>query len=196
MTAIIVELIKHLNSSVVVLLLILCAVAIGIFKAGQWSKVFKFHEDKISKIEGLADKVLLMGQKVDLIYDNTLGAKRPLAAMSPINLTTVGNDIVEKIKAATILERCLPLLTKEVDIEKPNNAYDIQMVAMKVAKEKMLTCLNETELAVVKQEAFNRGLLVEDIMSVFGVLLRNHILGKKGISISDVDKHTPMPQTN
>lgn len=190
-TVIVLKIIDQLNSAVIVLLMILAAVAIGIYKAGQWSKVFKFHEEKITKIEGLADKVLLMGQKVDLIYDNTLGAKRPLAAMSPINLTPVGNEIVEKINANTILARCLSQLEKEVEKEKPNNAYDIQMVAMKIAKEKMVTCLNETELAVVKQEAYNRGLLVEDIMSVFGVLLRNHILNQKGISISDVDKHAP-----
>jgi hypothetical protein len=191
MTDIILKIIEQLNSAVVVLLMILGAVSWGIFKAGQWSKVFKFHEDKLTKIEGLADKVLLMGQKIDLIYDNTLGSKRPLASMSPINLTAVGNEIVEKIQANAILARCLSWLEKEVEKEAPNSAYDIQMVAMKIAKEKMVTCLNEIELATVKQEAYERGLLIEDIMSVFGILLRNHILNQKGISISEVDKQTP-----
>ena len=193
-TAVIFKIIEQLNGSVFVLLMILGAVAIGIYRAGQWSKVFKFHEDKITKIEELADKVLLMGQKVDLIYDNTLGAKRPLASLSPVNLTNVGKEIVEKINANAILERCIPQLEKEVEKENPNSAYDIQMVAMKIAKEEMLTYLNETELAAVKQDAFERGLLVEDIMSVFGVLLRNHILSQKGISISEVDQDAP-PQT-
>jgi len=182
---------EQLNSSVFVLLMLLGAAGIGIYKAGQWSKVFKFHEDKIIKIEGLAEKVLLMGQKVDLIYENTLGSKRTTASLSPINLTDVGQKIVEKIKANAILERCIPQLEKEVEKEKPNSAYDIQMVSMKVAKGKMLTCLIETELAAVEQEAYERGLLVEDIMSVFGVLLRNHILSKKGISISEVDTDAP-----
>ncbi len=185
------KIIEQLNSSVFVLLMILGVVAIGIYKAGQWSKVFKFHEEKITKIEGLADKVLLMGQKVDLIYENTLGAKRPLASLSPINLTDVGQKIVTKINANDILKRCIPQLEKEVEKEKPNSAYDIQMVSMKVSKEYMVTCLIENELAVVKQEAYERGLLIEDIMSVFGVLLRNHILNQKGISISAVDNHTP-----
>lgn len=195
MNPIFLKIIEQLNSSVFVLLMILGVVAIGIYKAGQWSKVFKFHEDKITKIEGLAEKVLLMGQKVDLIYDNTLGPKRPLASLSPINLTKIGNEIVEKINATAILARCLPLLEKEVEKEKPTSAYDIQIVAIKIAKEKMSPYLNETELAAVKQEAYERGLLVEDIMSVFGVLLRNHILSQKGISISAVDNHTPTQNT-
>lgn len=191
MIELILKITEQLNSAVFVLLMILVVVAIGIYKAGQWSKVFKFHEDKITKIEGLADKVLLMGQKVDLIYENTLGARRAVASLRPINLTPVGIEIVERIKAKAILARCLSQLGKEVEKENPNSAYDIQMVAMKIAKEKMLTCLNETELAAVKQEAFERGLLIEDIMSVFGVLLRNHILSQKGISISEVDKQEP-----
>jgi hypothetical protein len=185
------KLIEQLNSSVFVLIAILILAAIGLFKIGRWTEIFKNHEDKITKVENLAEKVLVMGTKVDLIYENTLGSKRVVAAMSPITLTDIGKDIAEKIKADTILERCIPQLVKEVELEKPNNAYDIQMISMKVAKERMISCLNENELTTVKQEAYNRGLLVEDIMSVFGVLLRNHMLNKKGIPISDVDKHTP-----
>jgi len=118
LTAIILKIVEQLNGAVFVLLMILGAVAIGIYRAGQWSKVFKFHEDKITKIEGLAEKVLLMGQKVDLIYDNTLGPRRAVASFSPITLTPVGIEIVEKIKATAILERCLSLLEKEVEKEK------------------------------------------------------------------------------
>jgi hypothetical protein len=67
------------------------------------------------------------------------------------------------------------------------------MTAMKLAKEKLLTFLDSQELATVKQEAYNRGLTVEDIMSVFGVLLRDHILKEKGYAVADVDKHAPPP---
>lgn len=190
---IVAKLIDQLNSSVFILLFILGATFWAIYKIGLWTAIFKHHDDKIIKIEGLADKVLLMGQKVDLIYENTLGSKRPVAAMSPINLTQVGKEIVEKIKAETILAKYLAKLSKDMDVENPKNAYDIQMAAMKLAKEKMLTLLNGDELAAVKQEAYNRGLIVEDIMSVFGVLLRDYVLKEKGYPISDIDKHTPPP---
>ncbi len=193
MEAILNKLIDQLNSSVFVLLAILGVVGWGLYKIGIWKTTFKHHDEKIIKIEGLADRVLVMSTKVDLIYENTLGAKRTVAAASPITLTDVGKEIAQKIKAETILNKYLAKLSKEIDAEDPKNAYDIQMTAMKLVKGKMLTFLNGEELAIVKQEAYNRGLIVEDIMSVLGVLLRDHILKEKGYPISDVDKHTPPP---
>ncbi|MFA4975836.1 MAG: hypothetical protein WC853_13910 [Thermodesulfovibrionales bacterium] len=195
METILKQLIDQLNSSVFVLLAILWATGWTIYKIGLWTAIFKHHDEKIAKIEGLADKVLVMRTKVDLIYENTLGSKRTVAALSPITLTEVGKEIKEKIKADAILEKHFLKLTKEIEQEKTENAYDIQMASMKIAKEKMLTLLNEEELLAVKQEAYNRGLIVEDIMSVLGVLLRDRILKLKGYPISDVDKHAPSKQT-
>jgi hypothetical protein len=195
MNAILSKLIDQLNSSVFILLAVLICTLWAIYKIGKWTERFRNHEEKITKVEGLADKVLVMTTKVDLIYEHTLGPRRPVAAQSPISLTNIGREIAEKIKANTILEKCLPQLTSEVDAitpGNPGNAYDIQLAAMKVAKEKMLSCLNESELIAVKQEAYDRGLLVEDILAIFGVLLRDRILNNKGLSILDVDKHTPI----
>jgi hypothetical protein len=39
--------------------------------------------------------------------------------------------------------------------------------------------LSDEELLKVKNEAFDRGLLIDDIISVFGVLLRNKLLTNK-----------------
>ena len=128
--------------------------------------------------------------KIDLIYENT-NPRRTVAVMSPISLTEMGKGIATKIEANKILEKYVLKLTKEVDSENPQNAYDIQMASMKVAKEKMITFLNEEELNTIKQEAYSRGIIVQDILSVFGVLLRNHILSQKGMPISDVDIHLP-----
>ena len=150
MLQIFLKLIEQLNSSVFILIALLLLAAVGIYKMGKWSEIFKHHDDKITKVESLADKVLVMGTKVDLIYEHTLGSKRVVVAMSPINLTEIGKEIVEKIKANIILERCLPQVVKEVEVEKQNNAYDIQMASMKVAKEKMVGCLNEEELTAIK----------------------------------------------
>ena len=184
------RLIDQLNSSVFVLLGILSCTGWMLCKIGKWTAIFKHHDEKIVKIEGLAEKVVVMGTKADLIYQ-LVNPNRAIAAMSPLSLTDVGKQIVENIKAHTILEKCFPILTKEVQTENPGNAYDIQLAALKIAREKMLACLNEEELISVKHEAYNRGLLIEDIMSVFGVLLRDRILSEKRIPISEVDRHAP-----
>lgn len=190
MAAVLSKLIDQLNSSVFVLLGILACTGWALYKIGKWTAIFKHHDEKILKIEGLAEKVVVMGTKVDLIYQ-IVNPNRPVAAMSPISLTDKGKQIAENIKANTVLQKYVAKLSPEIDAENPKNAYDIQIAAMKIAKEKMLTLLNEEELTMIKQEAYNRGLLVEDVMSVFGVLLRNHVLNQKGMPISDVDKHSP-----
>lgn len=184
------KLIDQLNSSVFVLLGILGCAFWAIYKIGKWSEKFRQHGDKITKIENLSEKVIELKTKVDLIYDNT-NPRRTVAAMSPISLTDIGNQIVAKIEANKILEKYILKLTKEVESKNPKNAYDIQMAAMEVAKGKMITFLNEEELNAIKQEAYSRGIIVQDILAVFGVLLRNHILNQKGMPISDVDIHSP-----
>lgn len=190
MTDLLMKLLDQLNSSVFVLLGILVVTAWGLFKMGAWREIFRQHDDKICKIEGLAEKVVVMGTKVDLIYQ-LVNPNRPVAAMSPISLTDVGKQIAANINAESLVGRNRERLIAAVETENPKNAYDIQMAAMKVSREKMLSMLNESELLAVKQEAYNRGLLVEDVLSVFGVLLRNMVLEKKGIPIADVDRHVP-----
>lgn len=186
-----------INNLPVSISVFVAVLALGIylaFKLGGHLTQFKGHGDAITKMaETLPNMLVEVGKittKVDMIY-GFVNPHRPVATMSPISLTPSGKEIVENIKADTLLKKCLPQLTKEVEVENPGNAYDIQMVAMKVAKEKMLPCLNNEEQATVKQEAYNRGLIVEDIMSVFGVLLRDHILSQKGLPIAEVDKYTP-----
>ncbi len=210
MGAVLSKLIDQLNSSVFVLLGILACTGWALYKIGKWTAIFKHHDDKIIKIESLAEKVIIMGTKVDKIEGLaervvTVGTKvdliyqivnpnRVVSSMSPISLTEIGKQIVENIKANVILQKYIQKLAQEVELENPKNAYDIQLASMKVAKERMITFLTEEELAIIKQEAYNRGQLIEDIMSVFGVLLRNHVLNQKGLPISDVDKHAPAPK--
>lgn len=194
MQAILAKLIDQLNSSVFILFAILCCAFWAIYKIGKFAEKFKHHGDKLVKIESLSEKVIELKTKVDLIYENT-NPRRTVAAMSPISLTDIGKEIVAKIGANKILEKYISKLTKEVESENPKNAYDIQMASMKVAKEKMITFLNEEELNIIKQEAYSRGIIVQDVMSVFGVLLRNYILNQKGMPISDVDVHSPVPKS-
>jgi hypothetical protein len=51
--------------------------------------------------------------------------------------------------------------------------------------------LNDIELLNAKEYAYSKGLRLEDLSSVLGVLLRNEILKSKGISVSEVDEHSP-----
>lgn len=188
MQAIGLELIKQLNSSVIVLLCLLILAFIVIFYVGKWAEKFKHQDDKIKHIQNLSEKVIIISTKVDLIYQ-FVNRNSPVANGSPLMLTPIGTDIVQKIGANEIFAKYVEKLKQEVNAQSPKNAYDIQLAAMKTAKEKLLTLLVDSELAGVKQEAYIRGILVEDVLSVFGILLRDHILREKGIPVSDVDLH-------
>lgn len=192
--AIVARLIEQLNSSVFVLLVMLGAAFWGIYRLGLLVAKFTMQDGKIDKLEDLAKEVTVLTTKVDLIYQHTLPATmRPTAAHSPISLTDVGRAIATSIKAAELLTKYRSDLCAAVDASSPKNAYDIQMAAMKVSREKLITFLNDVEVAQVKQEAFSRGLLAEDVLSVVGVLLRDDILKEKKLPVSDVDKHEKKP---
>ncbi len=149
---------------------------------------FSQHKTKIEKVDILSDKLIELGVKVDLIYQNT-NPNKTVAAASPVGITPNGKSIAEKIHADQILQKYLPQLSGFVEATNPKTAYDVQTASMTIAKGKaMMGLLNADEINAIKAEAYARGLLVEDIMAIFGVLLRDHILQKKGWPVAEVDK--------
>lgn len=188
MESVIAKLIEQLNSSVFVLLAILGVIFWTLYKIGSWKEIFKQHSDKIVKIQDLSDKLIALAVKVDLIYENT-NPRKTVEARSPIALTASGKEIAANLEAEKLLKKYIRKLEAAGDFKDVNDAYDIQSSAMKIAKEKMITFLDEDELALVKKEAYSRGIILEDVMAVFGVLLRNHVLEEKKIPVSDVDEH-------
>ncbi|MDR3405557.1 MAG: hypothetical protein P4L99_23885 [Chthoniobacter sp.] len=184
------KLLDQLNSSVIVLLCILLLSYYGVHIITKlWTK-FSHHETKMEKVDGLSDRIIELKTKVDLIYQNT-NPNRLTAAASPIAITPAGKLIAEKIGANDIFKKYLGRLSELVDEKGPKNAYDIQAVSMTVTKEKMMALLDANEINTIKAEAFAKGLLAEDIMGIFGVLLRDHILAHKGIAVAEVDTTQP-----
>lgn len=181
------KLIDQLNSSVFVLLGILAISYWAVFRVSKLMELFSQHKIKILKIDDLSDRMIELKVKVDLIYQNT-NPNRTIAAASPITLTSNGGEISVKINAPQILEKYLDNLSDLVEQTGPKNAYDVQTASMMVAKEKMMSLLSAEEINAIKAVAYSKGLLAEDIMSIFGVLLRDSILKKKNLPVADVDK--------
>ena len=134
-----VKIIEQLNSSVFVLIGIFIVSLWVMYKMGGIVKTFCIHEDKIDELsknsEKTFEKIVRFEAKIDLIYQQ-LNPNSAVRAMSPVSLTPIGNEIATSINAQNILSRCSDFLEKELEKEHPKNAYDIQMVSMKIAKEK------------------------------------------------------------
>lgn len=189
MEGIAIKLLEQLNSSVFVLIALLLVVFIMVYKAGALKEIFNHHNSRLDNVEKISDVVKELKTKVDLIYQYT-NPNSPTRAQSPISLTVVGKEIIEKINADDIFKTHAVKLISLVEARHPKNAYDIQQISFEVAKKELINLLTEDQLKAVKEQAYNRGILVEDVLSVFGVLLRNKILENKNIPIAEVDKHS------
>jgi hypothetical protein len=106
-------------------------------------------------------------------------------------LTHFVTSIKDTINGDAIFAKYESQLCKLIKKTNTKNAYDIQVESFKIVKENLLNMLDEKELIAVKDEVYSRGIIIDDVVAIFGVLLRNCILQKKGIPIADVDKHKP-----
>jgi len=188
MEPVLLALIEQLDRGAFVLIAILLVFILFTYKIGSWKEIFNNHNKRLDNVEAIKDTVISLSTKIDLIYQNTLS--NPLVqSQSPISLTESGKTISKEVGANDIFDKHWDKLLKLIDKKSPKNAYDIQQCAFSIAKEQLIELLNEDDLVNIKKVAFSHGILVEDIMSVFGILLRNKTLEVKDIPISDVDKH-------
>ena len=190
MTEIFLKLSDQLNSSVFVLMALLVATGYGLLKIGGWTERFSHLNQKIDGALSMEKTVIRLEQLTELIYNNTL--KTPLVkSFSPIVLTHTGLEASASIGFELLLKREFSKLSGLVEGKSPKNAYDIQVESMRVASEQFPVVLNDIELLNAKEYAYSKGLRLEDLSSVLGVLLRNEIFKSKGISVSEVDEHSP-----
>jgi len=190
MEAVFLKLLEQLNSSVFILLGILVVAAYTLHSLGRWRERFFNQDKRLDKIESMHDKVVILETKIQLIYENT-NPKRAFMSSSPIRLTDFGHDLFGKIGGEKMFPKYIAKLQESVENENPNHPYDIQMIAMNVAKSVLPKIASADDVNAVKQQAFENGILDEDIWGIFGVLLRDKILEERGMPISDVDKHDP-----
>lgn len=190
MSEVFVKLIDQLNSSVLVLLVLLICLFVFVCKVsiwfGEWKAENKHHENRLSKIEDIHDTVVALKERVQMIYENT-NPRAMTRSNSPVAITDKGLEVAEKVKARDIFDKYKHELIAEVEKANPNNAYDIQAVSFGVVKEYLVKRLSDGELKTLKDEAFYQGVILEDIMTIFGVYLRDAVLAIKGIPLSDVD---------
>ena len=190
MIEIFLKLSDQLNSSVFVLMALLVATGYGLLKIGGWTERFSHLNQKIDGALSMEKTVIRLEQLTELIYNNTL--KTPLVkSFSPIVLTHTGLEANASIGFELLLKREFSKLSGLVEEKSPKNAYDIQVESMRVASEQFPVVLNDIELLNAKEYAYSKGLRLEDLSSVLGVLLRNEIFKSKGISVSEVDEHSP-----
>ena len=186
MDAVVGKMIEQLNTSVFVLIAILCVSFWIVYRVGKWTETFSNHSKKIESSEinhqSLYQSIAHITAKVDLIYCNTL--KNPVVmARSPVSLTETGIQANGVIGLDAVLQREFSKLEGLVGKNIPTTSYDIQTESMRVADKCFTQLLTDAELNRAKDFAFKTGLRLEDLSSILGVLLQNELLKQRNICL-------------
>jgi hypothetical protein len=175
-----------------ILLGILAVAFLAVYHLGKWKGRSFAYDKRLDKIEAFYDSVIELQTKVQMIYDNT--NPRKLAASSrPIALTELGRGVASTVNAATLFNKYSAALVGKVNARCPASAtaHDMQVVAFDVGKKALPGMATADEINAVKNEAYKQGILDEDIWSIFGLYLRDHLLQSRGIPVINVAGHAP-----
>ena len=109
---------------------------------------------------------------------------------SPLSLNSNGEKLAKELDAEKIIDRNFQELRRSVDAEELNNAFDVQQVAMSVARNFFASQKDDDLIIKAKDIAYNKGLPSLDLYTIFGILLRDKILEERGLVPNDIDKNT------
>lgn len=162
----------------------------------KWTNTVDGYDGRIKKVENIQNIVVELKAKIDLMFNmfskaGTFGRDLFVEANSPISLNDTGKEVAKEISAESMFQKYKDKWSDSVDETNPKNAYDIQQSSFDVVRAELFDSLMDDDLAKLKDVAFKHGVLVEHFTSIFGVYLRDYILEKRDIPISDVDKHGP-----
>ena len=158
----------------------------------KWDKRDVIFEEWTKLLPEIHFNLKSLGKEVENIR-KTLGLENDILVerKSPISLTDKGIEISEKLEAEAILDANYEELTSILRTKNPNNAYDIQELSMDIAHEFLEKNIDKENLEKAKKVAYEAGIPLESLYSIFGILLRDRILKERGFSHTDVDNHDP-----
>ena len=196
MESLILALIQQLNAAVFTLIVVLLVCFWLVYKAGGIVKTFSDYESDKTKIETKMDAMKDMLSNIrattDLLYQAHLTTVK---ASSPLNLTALGREISDALKIPEKVTSHWDAIGSEITKKNPQNPYDIQSVAMTIARNCFDSIFSEAERAEVKTYAFNRGMNLLEIYPIIGIEIRNRVLKERGYELAEVDKHDPSKRT-
>ena len=131
----------------------------------------------------------ILSLKKDVLF---LKNPNPTGAGSPIQLTSIGEEIAEKLDLESLAKKYfekLPIIYENA------NAYEIQTKCFSFAEgtgdKDLFSLLTNDEKNKIEQEAFNRGFDKKAILRILGVLFRNKILSDRNYSLPQIDADDP-----
>ncbi|MFW9882589.1 MAG: hypothetical protein ACFFG0_56730 [Candidatus Thorarchaeota archaeon] len=181
MKDIILILIEQLNSSVIILLIILITIGWLLYKGGSLVTKFGVFDNEIKDIKkdvrDIKDNVSGIDATVKLLYQAYLGTVK---TKSPLHISPKGDKIVKDLSLSNKVDKYWDQIYKLLSVNSLNNPYDVQIASLEISQNKIKDILTENEINEIKIYAFNNGLNLLEIYPVIGVLIRDKALKEIG----------------
>ncbi len=150
-------------------------------------------EKKFDRVDNKMDEIKQSLITIKGFFDTLQNTNNPLAQrQSPVSLTDKGKEVAEAINLKELVDNHWKYLSDKFDelLPKRNNPYDIQVASFTIG-DLFIEFLTEEELNAVKTDAFKRGYDISLYEILFGIEIRDRILKKRGISVSEIDAYDP-----
>lgn len=186
-------LIQQLDGAVFTLIAILLAVFVLLYKAGGVVKSFKDFEGKNEKIDdkidSIKDSLSTIRATTDLLYQAHL---KTVGRASPMKLTPLGEEIGGLISVEAKVDSHWEDVKQALEERNPDNPYDIQVVALDIAKSCFETIFTEEERDQIKNIAYQKGLNLLEIYPIIGITIRNKVFKERSMQLEEIDKYDPV----
>lgn len=116
-----------------------------------------------------------------------IGADPVAGSESPLQLNKYGKELSKKLDAPALLSEHL----NNIKINDKMNEYQIQEACFDYAQAKWIDKSSPEARDKVEKLAFNEGELIQVLLRVLGIELRNAVFNKLGKDRSGVDKPNP-----
>ncbi len=113
--------------------------------------------------------------------------KRLATASSPIDLTPIGEKLIEESGAKKIVddeENVKKILSIILSEPRPTNAYDAQQKTIEIFR----GLKDDAIFSLLKDYAFKHGIVLEDILFAIAIYFRKKVLKELGLKEEDIDK--------
>lgn len=135
----------------------------------------------------LCEIQLWLNRNFDFVPTTPMGANDYFKAKSPIDLTDVGEKLLEESGAKDVVDKQYHKLSQMLDSKEPQTAFDVQEYAGKVIAE-----LDDTDAFIpIKRFIYNnpefhgRTLTIMNVEQVMAIYLRNKYLAQHSELLSD-----------
>lgn len=124
---------------------------------------------------------------------NSINTDQSLAqAHSPISLTPKGIAMAEEINIDEMVNQNWDKIQKQINADVADkNAYDIQQYCIETAAVAPERFFSTSDILLLKQFAYRKGRLLQDISIIPAIKIRDRYMQEKGIAVDEIDKHDP-----